>query len=323
MKNKIIALKKEIAAIAFIFLLFILVSYWTKINIDQIKTTISSMEKFGPLAYILAMTIAVIIAPISALPIVPVAVGMWGSFNASILSIIGWMSGSSAAFALARYGGRPLIKRLVSLDKVEKFSKIIPEKNLFVSVVFFRIALPVDILSYALGLFTEIKWSTYLLATFLGIAPFAFIFSYAVDFPIGYQIIGGVLGIAIVAIGYFRFNNKAKQKTMIEKISSIKNWQELFLSSTSSTVIILKHSNACPISTNAYSKIEHGLASGEIDQKVYLVVVQENREISNQIEQDLGVKHESPQVIIIKDKKVVYHSSHDNIKIEDIKKSIS
>jgi len=53
------------------------------------------------------------------------------------------------------------------------------------------------------------------------------------------------------------------------------------------------------------------------------VVVQENREISNQIEQDLGVKHESPQVIIIKDKKVVYHSSHDNIKIEDIKKSIS
>ena len=77
-------------------------------------------------------------------------------------------------------------------------------------------------------------------------------------------------------------------------------------------VIILKHSNTCPISTGAYDRVS------ELGKDVYLVVVQEQRPLSNEIEAKTGVQHESPQILIIKDGKVTYHASHRAITAEVI-----
>ena len=43
------------------------------------------------------------------------------------------------------------------------------------------------------------------------------------------------------------------------------------------------------------------------------------RDISNAIVQEFGVFHESPQVILIKDGKAIYDSSHMSISAEAIK----
>ena len=51
----------------------------------------------------------------------------------------------------------------------------------FMSVVLLRMVLPVDVLSYALGFFSDISLWRYTTATIIGIAPFAFIFAYAGD----------------------------------------------------------------------------------------------------------------------------------------------
>jgi len=57
--------------------------------------------------------------------------------------------------------------------------------------------IPVDILSYAVGLFTDIHAITYFWATLVGIVPFAFIFSYAGMFPWYLQISAFIIGIRI------------------------------------------------------------------------------------------------------------------------------
>ena len=67
-----------------------------------------------------------------------------------------------------------------------------------------RVALPVDELSYALGLFTTIPSRIYFLASALGILPGAFVFSYVGELSVAYQIIALLAGLVIVvSMGYY------------------------------------------------------------------------------------------------------------------------
>ena len=43
-----------------------------------------------------------------------------------------------------------------------------------------------------------------------------------------------------------------------------------------------------------------------------------SRDISNEVAEKTGVRHESPQAIIIKDSKVVYHASHYDVTAQEI-----
>jgi uncharacterized membrane protein YdjX (TVP38/TMEM64 family) len=69
-------------------------------------------------------------------------------------------------------------------------------------------AVPVDVLSYAIGLFTTVSWRVYTAATLIGIMPFAFIFSYTSAAPLYFRI--GVLALAgfAVLLGYRRVRRK-------------------------------------------------------------------------------------------------------------------
>ncbi|WP_332913226.1 monothiol bacilliredoxin BrxC family protein [Algoriphagus boritolerans] len=47
-----------------------------------------------------------------------------------------------------------------------------------------------------------------------------------------------------------------------------------------------------------------------------------NRSLSNQIEVEFGIPHESPQVILIRDGKAVYNTSHYGISYHEIMEQI-
>ncbi|MBK9190492.1 MAG: DUF2847 family protein [Crocinitomicaceae bacterium] len=44
--------------------------------------------------------------------------------------------------------------------------------------------------------------------------------------------------------------------------------------------------------------------------------------MSNQIEAQFGIKHESPQALLIKNGKCVYHASHSEINFNELKKNL-
>ena len=50
----------------------------------------------------------------------------------------------------------------------------------------------------------------------------------------------------------------------------------------------------------------------------YVIDLISNREISDSIEHQFEIKHESPQVLIIKNGQCVYHKSHLNIRFDEI-----
>jgi bacillithiol system protein YtxJ len=77
--------------------------------------------------------------------------------------------------------------------------------------------------------------------------------------------------------------------------------------------VIFKHSTRCSISTMAKHRMDKGwdLAVEEAD--LYYLDLLAYRPVSNLIAEKFGVVHESPQMIVIKDGKVLFHESHGGI----------
>lgn len=82
-------------------------------------------------------------------------------------------------------------------------------------------------------------------------------------------------------------------------------------------VLIFKHSTRCSISSMAKSRLERAW-QGDAAVKPYLLDLISNREVSDAVAQQFGIVHESPQVILLKEGKAVYHDSHMNITFDKI-----
>jgi monothiol bacilliredoxin len=88
------------------------------------------------------------------------------------------------------------------------------------------------------------------------------------------------------------------------KITDTKSFEQLASRSKDRPIVIFKHSLTCPISAAAYEQM------AEFDGEVALIEVQRARELSAEIENRLGVEHESPQVIVLRNGQVVWNASH-------------
>lgn len=199
---------KTVLSLLLIIFLFLLVSYLVQNNIGNIEDYIID-GYLGALIFVFIEIIATVFAPISAVPLLPLMSETYGWFVAGLLSIIGWTIGSVIAFILARKYGAPLVRKLISLEKISDIENKIPEDNFFWSIVFLRMVLPADILSYVLGLFSKVKFNTYFWATLIGITPFAFILAYLGTLPLYYQVSFFITGMLVLVLGYLLYKKRS------------------------------------------------------------------------------------------------------------------
>jgi bacillithiol system protein YtxJ len=87
---------------------------------------------------------------------------------------------------------------------------------------------------------------------------------------------------------------------------------EIINESTTTPVVIFKHSTRCSVSRMALKQFENEF---NLTSKVtsYFLDLLEHRNISNEIASRFGVVHQSPQLILIKDGKAIYNASHSDI----------
>lgn len=201
MKNIKIKIKAFIP-VAIIVALFIVSAFYSQKYGEEVSIFVERGGAFGMVAYVAIAIIATVAAPVSAAPLIPIAAGVWGAALTAALSILGWTIGSLIAFAISRRYGLPLVQKFVSSQKLEKLHKHIPRERVFWSVVLLRIMIPVDLLSYALGIFGVLDWKKYTLATIIGIVPFAFIFAYLGTLPVSYQLFSILAGVLLISIVY-------------------------------------------------------------------------------------------------------------------------
>ncbi|MFY0644026.1 MAG: bacillithiol system redox-active protein YtxJ [Bacteroidia bacterium] len=79
------------------------------------------------------------------------------------------------------------------------------------------------------------------------------------------------------------------------------------------TVVLFKHSYRCSISSVALNRLQNLCDDLNKGQKAILLDVIAQRDLSNNIASKFQIKHESPQLIIVKNGKAVYHASHFDI----------
>ena len=193
---------EKVAAVSGIVALFILAALVASLYQDNLRELTYASGFSGVLFYIFITIIAVVVAPVSTLPLMPIATASWGWVLAGVYSIIGWTIGAQIAFLLARRYGVPIVKHFMSLEKIQAIEARVPKQNLFWSVVLLRMATPVDVLSYALGIFTRMSSFQYFLSTLIGVSPFAFAFAVVPELPFIYKIevvsaIGIIVGILL------------------------------------------------------------------------------------------------------------------------------
>lgn len=103
--------------------------------------------------------------------------------------------------------------------------------------------------------------------------------------------------------------------TSMEELQSEEDLARVMEASRERPVFLFKHSTACPISAAACREVEsYRDATGDAGRPdIYMVKVIESRPISNQIAEDLGVPHRSPQLILVKNGQAVWNGSHHGI----------
>jgi len=90
--------------------------------------------------------------------------------------------------------------------------------------------------------------------------------------------------------------------------------------SYSERVLIFKYSPNCSVSFVVKMLLEREWAENEMKMKTYMVDVVAFKKLSEQMESEFGIKHESPQVLIIENGKPVFSASHGAILYSEIRK---
>lgn len=129
---------------------------------------------FAALLYVTVTATAIVVLPLSSMPLLPVAAAAWGVILGGVLSIIGWWIGAIIAFLMARFLGRPVLERLVSPEKLNAWEGAIPADTGFFAIVVIRMIFPVEIPSFVLGLTKAVSFRVYTIASLIGMTPFAF-----------------------------------------------------------------------------------------------------------------------------------------------------
>ena len=111
-------------------------------------------------------------------------------------------------------------------------------------------------------------------------------------------------------------NRRLQMGNHFSRITDVTELEKLIDRSKQGPVVIFKHSLTCPISASAFERMKG--YDGDVD----LVEVQRARALSDEIAQRLGVRHESPQIIIVRNGQVLWDASHFSITADAVSKAV-
>jgi len=97
------------------------------------------------------------------------------------------------------------------------------------------------------------------------------------------------------------------------------NIADALAASQDQPIVLYKHSATCPLSARARKQLQP-IAEGEVP--IYEVVVQQARPVSNQISDELGIRHETPQVLIVHTGTAVFDASHTRVTTEAVQEAL-
>jgi uncharacterized membrane protein YdjX (TVP38/TMEM64 family) len=146
---------------------------------QPVQRALEAHAAAGVLVFVASSALAVLLPLVSNLPLVPLAVLVWGPWWTASLLLLGWLIGAVGSFVIARQAGPWMLRRFPAAMRHADIDRLIHPGHRLWSLVALRMTFPVDVLSYALGLFSRSTTASEVaLSTLLGAAPFALLFAW-------------------------------------------------------------------------------------------------------------------------------------------------
>lgn len=105
-------------------------------------------------------------------------------------------------------------------------------------------------------------------------------------------------------------------------LETVEQLQNIIDRSGEKPILIFKHSVHCSTSTLIKMDLTTNWDIDPDTVEFYQLDIINHNDVSQAIETKLGVQHESPQIIMLKNKKATYRKSHLDISYDLIKKAI-
>ena len=87
-------------------------------------------------------------------------------------------------------------------------------------------------------------------------------------------------------------------------------------------ILLFKHSSRCGTSAMANEEVHDLLAGAPLGADVYVIHIQAHRDVSDAVARLLGVRHESPQVLLVRDGTVRWNASHFRVTADGIRRVV-
>ena len=121
-------------------------------------------------------------------------------------------------------------------------------------------------------------------------------------------------------MGFFDrfFYSESSEDSIWNSLSSTDEVDELLMLSNDRAQVVFKHSNLCGISFFAKKNLDAIRPEKTEGSKFYLIDVTRNRTVSLYLADKLGIRHESPQLFVIRNGEVVWHGSQEMVNSQNL-----
>jgi uncharacterized membrane protein YdjX (TVP38/TMEM64 family) len=155
-----------------------------------IQHALAAHSRLGIVVFFVTSVAAVLLPMLTNLPLLPLAVLAWGPWWTALLLLLGWVGGAALSFWLGRHAQATILRHFPSVQRHADIDRLIHPRHRIGSLVMLRMTFPVDVLSYALGLFSRSTTrAENALSTALGGAPFALLFSWFPTLSVTAQVV--------------------------------------------------------------------------------------------------------------------------------------
>lgn len=107
----------------------------------------------------------------------------------------------------------------------------------------------------------------------------------------------------------------------IERVDDLQALDRLLAASHATDVWIFKHSLICGVSSAALRPFERFAGEAADGVRFAVIEIQRAREVSAAVADRLGVRHESPQALLVRDGEAVWHASHWAIDLDALRET--
>lgn len=180
---------------------YVIVNFFSKLVLQN--------ETLAVFVFVLLAALSALMSPLTSIPLVPIAVVIWGGIPTTIFLLSGWLIGDTIAYLIGRYLGYKTVCYFVSSEKIDEVISVVKKHTNFSRGLLLRLILPAEF-GYAFGII-RYRIGPYLLLTFLAELPFAIIATYTSEAVIARDVVK-FLGIMAILIGVIFITFRAIRK---------------------------------------------------------------------------------------------------------------